>query len=134
MNPDRIGITGFCLGGGFAFFHAARGGVRVCAPYYGATPKRARELEKVCPVVAGFGELDRSYAAQGRRLERHLEQLGVPHDVKIYPQVGHSYMNDHGEGPILSSILRATPLHGGYDEAAAEDSWERMLGFFGEHL
>lgn len=133
-NPDRIGITGFCLGGGFAIFYAARGGVRVCAPYYGETPETAAELERVCPVVAGFGELDKSFAAKGRRLEGHLEKLGIPHDVKIYPGVGHSYMNDHGAGPILSAIIRATPLHAGYDEAAAEDSWGRMLRFFGEHL
>lgn len=134
VNPDRIGITGFCLGGGFAIFYAARGGVRVCAPYYGETPKDAAELQRVCPVVAGFGELDKSFAEKGRRLERHLETLGVPHDVKIYPDVGHSYMNDHGPGPIVSAIMRATPLHAGYDEAAAEDSWQRMLAFFAKHL
>jgi carboxymethylenebutenolidase len=85
-------------------------------------------------VVAGFGELDRSFAEKGRRLERHLEALGVPHDVKIYPGVGHSYMNDHGPGPIVSAILRATPLHAGYDEAAAENSWKRMFEFFAQHL
>ena len=85
-------------------------------------------------MVAGFGELDRSFAEKGRRLEGHLAELGVPHDVKIYPGVGHSYMNDHGVGPIVSSIVRATPLHGGYDEEAAEDSWKRMFAFFAEHL
>ena len=134
VNPERIGITGFCLGGGFAIFYAARGGVRVCAPYYGETPETAEELRQVCPVVAGFGELDRSFAEKGRRLEQHLETLGIPHDVKIYPGVGHSYMNDHEPGPIVSAIMRATPLHAGYDDAAAEDSWRRMLEFFAEHL
>lgn len=134
VNRDRIGITGFCLGGGFAIFYAARGGVRVCAPYYGETPKTAEELKRVCPVVAGFGELDKSFAEKGRRLESHLEQLGVPHDVKFYPGVGHSYMNDHKAGPVIDAIMRATPMHGGYDEAAAEDSWRRMLAFFAEHL
>jgi carboxymethylenebutenolidase len=134
IDPDRIGITGFCLGGGFAIFYAARGGVRVCAPYYGETPKTAEELSRVCPVVAGFGDLDKPFAKRGRRLERHLEQLGIPHDVKIYPGVGHSYMNDHGAGPIISALVRATPIHAAYDEEAAEDSWQRMLTFFAEHL
>jgi carboxymethylenebutenolidase len=134
VNPERIGITGFCLGGGFALFYAARGGVRVCAPYYGETPRTADELRRVCPVVAGFGDLDKPFLEKGRRLERHLEALGIPHDVKIYPGVGHAYMNDHGLGPILSAIMRATPLHAAYDEAAAEDSWRRMLAFFAEHL
>jgi len=133
VNADRIGVTGFCLGGGFAIFYAARGGFQVCAPYYGDTPETAQALRRVCPVVAGFGELDKSFAVQGRRLAGHLEELGIPHDVKIYPGVGHSYMNDHGS-PLLAAISRHTPLHAAYDERAAEDSWRRMLAFFTEHL
>ena len=133
VNGDRIGITGFCMGGGFALFHAARGGVQVCAPYYGDTPEDAEALRSVCPVVAGYGELDKTFAEQGRRLKRHLESLGTPHDVEIYPGVGHSYMNDFGGGPI-ARLGRYTPLHAAYDEEAAEDSWRRMLAFFEEHL
>jgi carboxymethylenebutenolidase len=133
VNGGRIGITGFCLGGGFAIFFAARGGLQVCAPYYGDTPKSAEQLRRVCPVVAGFGARDQPFAAQGRRLEKHLVELGVPHDVKIYPGVGHSYMNDHGPG-LLSALMRHTPLHAAYDEAASEDSWRRMLAFFTRHL
>lgn len=134
INSDRIGITGFCLGGGFAIFYALHGGVRVCAPYYGDTPEEAEQLSRVCPVVAGFGELDTPFVDQGRRLERHLEELGIPHDVKIYPDVGHSYMNDHGSGPVMSAIMRMTPLKAAYDEEASEDSWARMFEFFEAHL
>jgi carboxymethylenebutenolidase len=133
VDGDRLGITGFCMGGGFAIFFAARGGLKVCAPYYGDTPDRAEELRSVCPVVAGFGALDRQFAVQGERLEQHLTELGVPHDVKIYPGVGHSYMNDLGDG-MLASLMRRTPMHAGYDEDASEDSWRRMLSFFAEHL
>ncbi len=133
VNGERIGITGFCLGGGFAIFFAARGDVQVCAPYYGDTPAEAEELRRVCPVVAGFGELDEQFARQGRRLAEHLEKLGIPNDVKIYPGVGHSYMNDHGS-PVLAALARRTSMHAAYDEGASEDSWRRMLAFFGEHL
>ena len=134
-EPDgaRIGVTGFCMGGGFSLLWAARGGLRVCAPYYGDCPPQADALRNVCPVVAGFGELDRPFAAAGRRLERHLETLDVPHDVKIYPGVGHSYMNDHGM-PMVAAVLRRTPMHAAHDPDAAEDSWRRMLAFFAVHL
>ncbi len=133
VDGRRIGITGFCMGGGFALFYAARGGVQDCAPYYGDTPKKADTLRRVCPVIAGYGELDKSFAAQGRRLEQHLQSLGIPHEVKIYPDVGHSYMNDLGDG-LLAKIMKSTPMHAGYDEDAAEDSWRRMLAFFEKHL
>ncbi len=133
IDGQRLGISGFCMGGGFAIFFAARGGLKVCAPYYGDTPSRADQLRDVCPVVAGFGALDKSFAAQGERLEQHLSELDVPHDVVIYPDVGHSYMNDFGDG-VMASIMRRTPLHAGYDHAASEDSWRRMVDFFGKHL
>ena len=133
VNGARIGVTGFCMGGGFALAWAAQGGFRVCAPYYGGVPPEAESLRRACPVVAGFGGLDGPFLAHAERLERHLGQLGIPHDVKIYPGVGHGYMNDHGGG-LLSQIARRTPMHAGYDEAAAEDSWRRMLAFFAEHL
>ena len=84
-------------------------------------------------MIAGYGELDKSFADQGRRLEKHLTSLGIPHEVKIYPGVGHSYMNDFGSG-FKAKLMRNTPMHAGYDEDAAEDSWRRMLAFFAEHL
>jgi carboxymethylenebutenolidase len=134
VDGTRIGVTGFCLGGGFAIFLAARGELQVCAPYYGDTPAAAEELRRVCPVVAGFGERDTAFLPHGRRLAEHLSELEIPHDVEIYPDVGHSYMNDHGGGPLAALMRRVPPMHAGHDEAAAEDSWRRMLAFFGEHL
>lgn len=133
IDGERMGITGFCMGGGFAIFFAARGGLKVCAPYYGDTPRSADELRDVCPVVAGFGALDKHFAVQGERLAEHLSELGVPHDVEIYPNVGHSYMNDFGDG-VMASLMRRTPMHAGYDREASEDSWRRMVDFFGKHL
>ena len=133
IDGERMGITGFCMGGGFAIFFAARGGLKVCAPYYGDTPSRADQLRDVCPVVAGFGALDKSFARQGERLERHLSELGVPHDVKIYADVGHSYMNNF-DSSAMASIMRRTPMHAAYDQAASDDSWRRMVDFFGKHL
>ena len=68
-----------------------------------------------------------------QRLQRHLEALGVPHDVKAYDGAGHSFFSkvDGWQG-WLARV--PTPLAAGYDEAAAEDGWRRMLAFFEEHV
>jgi carboxymethylenebutenolidase len=133
VDAARIGVTGFCMGGGFALYWAARGGLGACAPFYGQVPAAADDLRRVCPVVASFGELDRPFLEHARRLERLLAEVGVAHDVKIYAGVGHAFMNDHGGGP-LAALGRHTPMHAAYDETAAEDAWRRMLGFFAQHL
>lgn len=133
VDGERIGIAGFCLGGGFAILAALQGPYRVAAPYYGDAPKDVKTLEGICPVVAGYGGRDRLYASHGERLERHLTTLGVPHDVKIYAEAGHSYMSQHEQTLFVRFAARG-PMKLGYVESAAEDSWRRMLSFFEKHL
>src|SRR5262245_46140950 len=133
VDPTRIGVTGFCMGGGFALYWAARGGLQVCAPFYGQVPEQAEALRRVCPVVASFGERDEPFLPHGRRLEKHLAELGVPHDFKMYPGVGHAFMNDHGGG-LLAALGRRTKMRAAHDPVAAEDAWRRMFTFFAEHL
>ncbi len=132
VDGSRIGVAGFCMGGGFALLLGVRSNVGVAATFYGDVPRRARELEGVCPVVAGYGGKDRLFAGRGRRLEEHLRELGIAHDVKVYADAGHSFMSQH-KG-LTAAIGALGPLRAGYNEAAAEDSWARMLGFFAEHL
>jgi len=133
IDARRIGVTGFCMGGGFALYWAARGGLQVCAPFYGQVPAEAEALRHVCPVVASFGELDQPFLSHAKRLESHLTTVGVPHDLKIYPGVGHAFMNDHGNR-LFTALGRRTSMHAAYDENAAEDAWSRMLAFFKEYL
>jgi carboxymethylenebutenolidase len=132
VDGSRLGVAGFCMGGGFALLLGRRLGVGAAAAFYGDVPPRAEDLEGVCPVVAGYGGRDLVYGGYGRRLEEHLRRLGVPHDVRTYPGAGHSYMSWYGGATAL--LAPWTPLRAEYDEAAAEDSWTRMLAFFAEHL
>jgi carboxymethylenebutenolidase len=134
VDPDRIGVIGLCMGGGFALLYAARGGqpVKVVAPFYAAVPKDESILADLCPTVASYGGRDFAFRGGAARLEDGLTRLGIEHDVKTYPGAGHGFLSKHG--PWLTRIERVTPMGGGYDEAAAEDAWSRMLSFFGAHL
>jgi carboxymethylenebutenolidase len=132
VSGDRLGVAGFCLGGGFALLHAVRAPLRAAGIFYGDVPKSADALRGICPVVAGYGGRDRLYARQGERLERLLTELGVPHDVRIYPQAGHSFMS-HSSGWI-ARLGALGPMAVGFEPEAEADSWRRMEAFFREHL
>ena len=133
-RPDctgRVGVIGFCMGGGFALLAATRG-FDVAAPSYGFVPKDAeRVLAGACPVVASYGSRDRALRGVAQRLERALADNGVPHDVHEYPDAGHSFMNRHNSGPF-AVLERVGGLS--YHHPSAEDAWARILRFLDTHL
>ncbi len=134
VDSERIAVAGFCQGGGFALIAGTQPGFSAAAVNYGDVPVDSSRLDGVCPVVASFGGKDRLFGHRmAARLERHLTELGVPHDVKTYDQAGHSFFSQvDGWQGWLARV--PTPMAVGHDEAAARDGWKRMLGFFDEHV
>jgi carboxymethylenebutenolidase len=116
----KVGVVGFCYGGGIANFLATRvQDLAAAVPFYGAQPP-AEDVAKIkAPLLLHYAGNDERINAGWPAYEQALKAAGVRCQAYTYPGVEHGFNND------------TTPR---YDEAAAKLAWTRTLEFFNKHL
>jgi carboxymethylenebutenolidase len=116
----KVGITGFCYGGGVANAAAvAYPELGAAVSFYGRQPE-AKDVPRIkAPVMLHYGELDTRINEGWPAYEQALKSASKTYEAHIYPGANHGFHND------------STPR---YDEAAANLAWDRTLGWFQRYL
>jgi carboxymethylenebutenolidase len=134
VRGDRIGVTGFCMGGRVTFLTSClNAAVKAAVPFYGGgigsvmqpgerTPKAPLEYadKLVAPMLLFFGEQDSFIPLdEVERIKTRLAELKKNAATVVYPGAPHGFFCEERDS---------------YRADAAKDAWSRMLKFFGQHL
>jgi carboxymethylenebutenolidase len=112
-GANKLGVTGFCMGGSLTYQAAMAGGFDAAAGFYGAFIANGMGEPK-CPTLLFFGGNDPWIPAAD------IEKVAANHaDTFVYPEAGHGFMRDGSED---------------FAPEAAADAWDRTLTLFRQQL
>jgi carboxymethylenebutenolidase len=121
--PRKVGVVGWCLGGGLALSTAAHHAdlIGAAVAFYGRPLTASDAARLKVPVLGLYAEHDHGIPVEAvRAFEAEMEQQAVPHEVHIYPGTSHAFFND--TRPQI------------YAAAAAQDAWQKTLAWFRQYL
>lgn len=124
VNPDKIGVTGFCLGGGLSFLTACKlsNQIAAAAPFYGMVLDDWVDAitNITVPIYLFFGGAD-PFIPHDRvqYIEAQLKQYGKDYRLKVYPDADHGFFCHERSS---------------YHRLAAADAWHELTKFFHFHL
>lgn len=118
---DRIGVLGFCAGGGNILYSVYNGlPFQAAVPFYGTPPNPLPPPDRVTtPLLCIYSDNDRNQAARIPALSESLVSARVTFGIQLYKGTNHAFFND------------TSPV---YDRAAALDAWARTIDFLDTHL
>ncbi len=121
LSNGKLGVTGFCWGGGTTNWLAAQLGadMQAGAPYYGAAAATDSVTKIKAPLLIHLAENDKRINDMYPAFEAAMKAAGTTYELHMYPDTQHGFHNN------------STPR---YNEAAAKLSWERTVAFFKKHL
>ncbi len=121
LSNGKLGVTGFCWGGGTTNWLAATMGADMQAgvPYYGAAAETASVPRIKAPLLVHYAENDAGINGMRPAFEAALASAGASYEAHVYPGTQHGFHNN------------ATPR---YSEPAAKLSWDRTVAFFRKTL
>jgi carboxymethylenebutenolidase len=122
VRPDRIGITGFCMGGRVSYLAACElpDKFKACAPFYGGGIPVDKTERLRAPLLAFFGAEDGFIPlAAVEELKAALKRHGKQAEVVVYPGAGHGFFCNERDS---------------YRAEGAKDAWDRLKKFFATHL
>ena len=120
--PKKIGVVGWCMGGALALSTGASStDLGAIVAFYGRPLSVADTAKVRAPVLGLYAEKDHGIPPEAvKAFDEELSDVGVVHEIQIYPNVQHAFFNDTRPGI--------------YDSAAAQDAWRRTLDWFRKYL
>jgi carboxymethylenebutenolidase len=121
VNQSKIGVLGFCWGGGNSLLYSTRNNqLKAAVVYYGPNPANIDDVANItAPMLGQFGALDTRITVNVPALDEAMKKYSKPFEYTIYPNAAHAFFNNTGAN---------------YNKEAAQMAWQATIAFLGKNL